>query len=103
MSQNIVETVTFDLVDGMTTDEFVDLGKTSEDFVRTQPGFVFRRLSVGPDGRWTDAVIWQDMETALAAAQAFPKQPFAAGFMAAIVPDSVNIRHEEIRWVVAPA
>lgn len=103
MNTQVAETVTFKLNAGVTTEEFINLTRASEAFVRANPGFVFRRLSSGADGAWTDTVIWQDMETALKVADTFGKQDFAPALMAAISPDSVTIRHETIQWTMAPS
>ena len=101
--QNVVETVTFKLANGVVPDQFVSLMKTTAGFVQNNPGFVFRRLSVGDDGFWTDTVVWADMDTATSAAAAFPKQDFAAAVMAAIDPDTVKMRHEVIHWTQFPS
>ena len=37
----------------------------------------------------------------MAAAEAFPKQPFAAALMQAIEPGSIDMRHEDILWQMA--
>jgi len=102
MTHTIAETVTFKLAPNVTQDQFLTIVKTTESFVRENPGFMFRRLSLGEDGRWTDTVIWADMETAQAAAAKFPNQDFAPALMAAIDGDSVVMRHETVHWVVAP-
>ena len=103
MTQNVAETVTFKLNPGVTPEEFVKISQTSEAFVRANPGFIFRRLSCGADGRWTDTVIWKDMETAQQVAKSFGKQDFAPALMAAIAPETVTLRHETIHWTVAPS
>lgn len=102
MTQQVAETVTFTLNKGVTPEEFITLSQASEGFVRANPGFIFRRLSCGSDGSWTDTVIWKDMETALKVAEDFGKQEFVPALMAAIAPDSVSIRHETIHWTMAP-
>lgn len=101
MTQNVAETVTFALADSVSDAEFVTLSKLTEAFVRSCPGFIFRRLSKGEDGRWTDAVVWQDMATAQAAAKAFEAQNFLPALMGAMKPDSVTMRHETIHWTMA--
>ncbi|MDE4133584.1 hypothetical protein PXK00_10695 [Phaeobacter sp. QD34_3] len=97
----VAEIVTFTLAQGVTPDAFVALSQDSEAFVRAQPGFMVRRLSCGADGRWSDQVVWRDMTSAKAAAEAFPKQPFAAALMQAIEPGSIDMRHEDILWQMA--
>ncbi|MGI9369387.1 MAG: hypothetical protein ACR2O2_11185 [Ruegeria sp.] len=95
---HVAEIVTFTLANGVNPDEFVQLSRTTEEFVRTAPGFTHRQLSQGDDGRWTDYVVWQDMKAAQEAAAQFPQQDFAPALMAAIQPDSVQMRHEHVLW-----
>ncbi|WP_299946447.1 hypothetical protein [uncultured Ruegeria sp.] len=95
---HVAEIVTFKLTDGTSPEEFVKLSETTEAFVRAAPGFTHRQLSQGEDGRWTDYVIWNDMEAAKDVAAQFPKQDFAPALMAAINPESVEIRHEYVLW-----
>jgi len=103
MTQHVAEIVSFTLAKGTSAQDFVALSQASEAFVRAQPGFRHRQLSCGEDGRWTDYVVWSDMETAQSVAAEFPKQPFAAALMGAIVPDSVTMRHEMVLWDMAAA
>ena len=98
MPNPVAEIVTFTLAPAVSPEEFVALSQQSEAFVRAQPGFLFRRLSCGADGGWSDHVVWRDMETAQRVAEEFPKQPFAPALMAAIAPGSASMRHEEILW-----
>ncbi|WP_164657827.1 hypothetical protein [Tropicibacter sp. Alg240-R139] len=94
----VAEIVTFLLAPNVSVKDFVALSQASEAFVRATPGFVHRQLSQGADGRWTDYVIWQDMETAQKVAAVFPKQDFAPALMAAIAPGSEQMRHEKVHW-----
>jgi len=103
MTQNVVETVSFKLANSVTTTQFLNIARSSETFVRAQPGFLSRHLCCGSDGRWTDTVIWSDMATAQAAAAAFPQQEFAALMMSAIAPETVAMRHDELHWSMAAA
>ncbi|WP_425046189.1 hypothetical protein [Primorskyibacter sp. S87] len=101
MPDAVAEFVTFRLEEAVSAQQFLSLSQASEAFCRAQPGFLRRDLSEGPDGKWTDCVIWSDMDSAAAAATLFPKQDFAAAMLNAIVPDSVQIRHEIIHWSLA--
>jgi predicted sugar kinase len=103
MTQNIAEIVTFKLMPGVSQDDYIGLSKTINDFIETCPGFLFRRLSSGEDGRWTDTAIWSNIETAKAAAEAFPQQSFAPKIMAAIDADTLEMRHEAIHFTQFPA
>jgi len=97
---HVAEIVTFTLANGTTTEEFVKLSQASEAFVRSAPGFAHRQLSQSEDGRWTDYVVWTDLASAKAAAAKFPEQDCAAGMIAAINPESVDMRHEAILWKI---
>lgn len=99
----VAEIVTFSLAPGVTEAEFVALSQTTEAFVRATPGFLHRQLSKGADGRWTDYVVWQDMETAQKVAATFAQQAFAPDLIAAIAPDSAQMRHEEVQWQMKAA
>ncbi|WP_171207333.1 MULTISPECIES: hypothetical protein [unclassified Ruegeria] len=95
---HVAEIVTFTLANGTTPEEFVKLSQSTEAFVRAAPGFTHRQLSQGEDGRWTDYVIWADMKAAKDAAAQFPQQDFAPALMAAIDPETMQMRHENVLW-----
>lgn len=95
---HVAEIVTFTLANGTTPEEFVKLSQASEAFVRAAPGFAHRQLSQGQDGRWTDYVIWTDMKAAQDAAAQFPQQGFAPALIAAINPEGMQMRHENVLW-----
>ena len=103
MANPVVETVTFELAEHVTDDMFLTQIRRTEDFVRSYPGFIFRRLSSGADGRWTDTVVWQDMATAQAAGKAFEAQPFLPELLATMNTSSIQMRHETVRWMMEPA
>lgn len=95
---HVAEIVTFKLADDTSPEDFVKISQASEAFVRAAPGFAHRQLSHGEDGRWTDYVIWADMKSAQDAAAQFPQQDFAPALMAAIRPDTIQMRHEQVLW-----
>jgi hypothetical protein len=95
---HVAEIVTFTLAEGTSPEAFVKLSQSTESFVRAAPGFAHRHLSQGEDGRWTDYVVWQDMKAAQTAAAEFPQQEFAPALMAAINPESLQMRHEAVLW-----
>ncbi|MBE1284822.1 MAG: hypothetical protein GJ676_16040 [Rhodobacteraceae bacterium] len=100
MTHAVAEIVTFTLADGISPEDFLRLSQASEAFCRANPGFRHRQLSQGPDGRWTDYVVWADLDTARSAAASFPQQDFAPALMQAITPDSVQMRHETVHWAI---
>ncbi len=92
----VIEYVTFALVPGTTDAAFLAAARGTEALIRRQPGFLSRRLSRGPDGHWTDAVTWETLIRAEAAAQAVMADPDFAPFMALIDGPSAQMRHEEL-------
>ena len=98
MTNPVAEIVTFTLVPGVSDADFLALSQRTAAFCEAQSGFRARRLSRDGEGRWTDYVLWSDMQTAKDAAAKFPEQDFAPDLMAAIAPDSVMMRHEAVLW-----
>jgi hypothetical protein len=92
----VIEYVTFTLVPGADEAAFLTAARATEPLVRRQPGFVARRLSRGPDGRWTDAVTWTSLAEAEAAPPAVMADPDFAPFMALIDGPSAVMRHETL-------
>lgn len=92
----VIEYVTFTLVPGTTEAAFLAAAHGTEALIRRQPGFVSRRLSWGPDGHWTDAVTWETLAQAEAAAQAVMADPDFVPFMALIDGPSARMRHERL-------
>ncbi|MDP3197922.1 hypothetical protein [Tabrizicola sp.] len=92
----VIEYVTFTLVPGTGEAAFLSAARSTEALVRSRPGFVSRRLSRGPDGRWTDAVTWASLAEAEAAAQAVMADPGFGPFMALIDGPSAAMRHEHL-------
>lgn len=96
MPANVIEYVTFRLVPGADEAAFLTAARATEALIRRQPGFLSRRLSKGPDGRWTDAVTWASLAEAEAAPQAVMADPDFAPFMALIDGPSAEMRHEAL-------
>ena len=92
----VIEYVTFTLARGTDEAAFLTAAKGTEPLLRRQPGFVSRRLSLGPDGRWTDAVTWASLTAAEAAPPAVMADPDFAAFMALIDGPSAQMRHERL-------
>ncbi len=69
MTATHAEYVTFTLTPGTDRAAFLAAARASDDVLATWPGCLARHLSEGPDGRWTDCVLWSSQDTALAAAE----------------------------------
>jgi hypothetical protein len=98
MTATHAEFVTFRLAPGASRDAFLAAARASDAVLSTWPGYLGRHLSEGPDGRWTDCVLWSDRDTALAAAEQVLTDARLAPFMAAIAPEGMEMRHETLHW-----
>lgn len=94
----VAEIASFQLNEGITDADFIEISKASEAFVAAAEGFISRKLSKGEDGVWTDYVLWQDMNAAQVAGKAFFEQDFCQTLMAAIDSDTVLMRHQHVLW-----
>lgn len=92
----VIEYMTFTLDTGTTEAAFLAAARGTEALIRRQPGFVSRHLSRGPDRHWADAVTWETLARAEAAAQAVMAEPESAPFMALIDGPSARMRHEKL-------
>jgi len=93
MTGHVIESVTFKLAANISDKEFMATQAAIDDFARSSDGFVRRHLSRDENGVWLDVMEWSSMEAAMAAMDAFPKQPSLAPVLAAIDGDTVTIRH----------
>lgn len=94
----VVEIVSFEAADGASDAAMLAAMQRTEAFLRAQPGCLSATLSKGEDGRWSEIVMWQNMELALAGSKAFEAQDFIPDVMAVIKEGSLTIRHEHLHW-----
>ena len=97
MSNHVIETVTFRLIDGIPHAQFLDAARQATAFMIACPGFVRRRLSCAADGTWIEHVEWASMESATAAAAEIGKDDNARAFVRAIDGPSVTITHSDLK------
>ncbi|MCU0803195.1 MAG: hypothetical protein MUD11_15800 [Rhodobacteraceae bacterium] len=94
----VMEIVTFRLTPGLSDADFMALAKGTAAMVAAQPGFIRRSLLCDEAGVWTDAVEWQTLGLAHAAAEKVMATPSFAPFAAAIDMASLSMRHVRILW-----
>lgn len=87
-----VETVRFRLLPGQSPDVFLQNSARAAGVLATLPGFRQRLLSADAAG-WQDVVIWDSLAQALEAMPLVMAHPEVAGMMAAIDPESIEMRH----------
>ena len=95
-TQNVVEQVQFRIKDEVLESDLIASSDMVNQWVRQQPGFMYRSLTKSTNGLWTDIVYWQDMECAKTAGDAFASAPENQSIMAAVIEDSVTIQHFDI-------
>ena len=89
---SVVETQIFKLVDGADEDAFLAADRRVQgEFIWRQPGFVRRTTARGAEGDWLTLVLWQRLEQAEAAQEAFKTDAATADFMVLVDVGSVRI------------
>ena len=96
MTKRAIETVTFELEEGVSKEQFLEAVAASTAFVRARPGFVARRLSLGAEGTWIEHIEWETLEDAQAAAAASRQEESVRPFLACIKGPSVTLRHSAL-------
>jgi hypothetical protein len=94
MTHPIIETVSFQLANGVSESAFKAEIPASTAFIKARAGFVARRLSCGEDGRWLDHIEWKSLADAQAASEAFMQEPSLMGFAQCIDMDTAEMRHQ---------
>lgn len=97
-SSQVAEIVTFELNEGVSDADYIALNQKSHAYVSYARGFVSRKLSKSADGRWTDYVVWQNLEDAMAAQAGFMDQDFAPDMIGAINAETLRMEHQNVMW-----
>jgi antibiotic biosynthesis monooxygenase (ABM) superfamily enzyme len=97
VSNHVIETVTFRLVDGASQEQFLKAAEQASAFMTARPGFLQRRLSCEENGTWIEHVEWATMADAKAAAAEIGMDEQAQAFLRAIDGPSVKIAHSELK------
>ena len=96
MEHHTIETVTFELEDGISKEQFLDVVAVSTEFVQSQPGFLARRLSRAEDGTWIEHIEWETLEAARAAAAAISEAESVKPFLKCISGPSAKLVHSQL-------
>lgn len=97
MSNPVIETVIFRLLDGLSQEQFLEAALQATAFMTERPGFLRRRLSCEQNGTWIEHVEWASMEDAKAAAAEISKDEHARAFVRAIDGPSVKITYSDLK------
>lgn len=97
-AEPVAEIVTFRLIEDADPVAFVAAADGMSQFLHGTGAVLTRTLRVNDAGSWTDHITWTSMSAAKSAAAAMMDQPEATPFMALIDPETVNMRHETLRF-----
>ncbi|MGB3454760.1 MAG: hypothetical protein WBG08_12940 [Litorimonas sp.] len=100
MSNPVIETVLFELEDGVSDADFRATLPASTAFIESCPGFLRRCLSASGDGQWIDHIEWADMASAKAAAARIGQDETVHPFVSKISGPSVRMHHTETAILV---
>ncbi|MCW8885600.1 MAG: hypothetical protein OQK12_10150 [Motiliproteus sp.] len=93
MKPSVIELVTYQLKSGVNVQQLAETHEGVHEFLKEQPGFIYRSLSQDESGQWFDIVYWQDIATAKSAGDAFMAAPAGQALGALADMDSVVMRH----------
>ncbi|MEO1689130.1 MAG: hypothetical protein AAFU61_14635 [Pseudomonadota bacterium] len=104
MSQHsVVEHVEFELLPGVSESDFLAASEEISRWTACQPGFEYRCLTRGEDGRWLDLVFWSNEDHARRAGRRIMEEKGRSPFMRMIDDASVRIAHRPVMGRKAPA
>ena len=92
----VIEIALFQLKPDITEDQVQAALRESNHWLAQQPGFVRRHHGTSEEGR-LDMVEWDNLAAAKAAAEQFMTAPEACALMDIIEPETVVMRHYELR------
>ena len=93
MKPSVIELVTYQLKSDVSVQQLAETHDSVHEFLKQQPGFIYRSLSRDESGQWFDIVYWQDMAAAKTAGEAFMAAPAGQALGALADMDSVVMRH----------
>jgi len=86
-AKRFIELVRFRSRAGVTEQEVLAAAERVNVFLKSQPGFVSRRLGRSDDGTWIDILRWRSREDVTAAMEKTAASPHCAAFFGLIDPD----------------
>ncbi|NSX53304.1 hypothetical protein [Parasulfitobacter algicola] len=100
MKKHVIETVIFQLEDGVSKKDFLKAASCSTDFAIAQPGFVAWRLSCTDDNIWIEHIEWKTMVDVKNAAAKIGKIEAVMLFLKCIKGPSVKLMHSDLEMAL---
>lgn len=92
MNMMITEIVKFKIVDGLNSEEFIEIvSRLQEGFHKKQNGYINCELAKGSDGNWAMIMHWDSLPNLRSASKLLMKDDSAKEFRDALIPTSVNM------------
>lgn len=96
-SSTIIEMVTFKLNPTIDGSSFLSKGAVVCDWMKKQPGFLYRSLVQDTDNeRWIDIVYWDSLPNAKRAQESFMTNTENQSWVSMIDPSSVKMQHHGV-------
>ena len=93
MIANAIEFVSFNLKEGASVPDFILASdKMNTEFLMARKGYISRQLIISGE-LWADYVLWETMEDALDAAEAFGEHDADRAYMSFLDMESIDMHH----------
>ena len=92
MQPSTIEMVTFKTKTNVTKDQLVATSPAMEEFLKNQPGFLYRSLSEYEE-LWYDIIYWRSEEEAKTAGEKFVQHPAGQAIMSLVDIQTTAMRH----------
>jgi hypothetical protein len=101
MSQRTIEIVSFRLVNETSEQDFLKAIEATNNFLKSQKGFISRRLSKDDAGNFFDHVEWATLDDAKVAMESSMQKPELLPFLQMIDPASIKLFHNKLMVSIA--
>jgi hypothetical protein len=90
----MIEVTKFRLVDGVSTEDFLEKNaEFQQRFIYQQDGLLRRTVASGLEGEWVSITSWRSMKDARRSQSELQATPVAAEFSALLEPTSVSVEY----------
>ncbi len=97
MQITVIEQVSFQILEGVTDETFLEVVEQSNLFLRGRAGFVMRQVCQQSNSSvWLDLVYWESMETALGAASEFNSASETQDFNRLVKKETASMSHYNV-------
>ena len=88
-----IELVIYTVKEGISEKDALQAAASVNDFIKSQPGFISRKLSLSNEGKWVDIIYWESLEAAQVANERAMKSTVTAPFFEIIAQKDMQFYH----------